>query len=82
MSFKEIVNSIISCSEEGDNLIAYIQSSLLNETINIQKMNRDISNHITLYIDLSDELYEWSCIIKVDNKFYFKLIDKYVIEII
>lgn len=45
-------------------------------------MNKDNLNHSILYIDLLDNLYEWNCIIKVDNEFYFKLIDNYAIEIV
>ena len=82
LSFKDIVNSIIACSEGSDYLIESVKNSLSNETVNIQKMNKDNLNHSILYIDLLDNLYEWNCIIKVDNEFYFKLIDNYAIEIV
>lgn len=81
LSFKDIVDNIVACSEETDKVIAHIHSSLNNEIVNIRTLDKNDLKNITLYVDFSDKLYEWSPISKVDENYYFHLIDKYVIGI-
>lgn len=81
LSFKDIVDSIIACSEKDDKVTKLIHSSLNNEIIKIKKLDENICKSITLYIDFSDKLYEWSPVIKVNENYYFNLVDKYAVKI-
>lgn len=79
--FKDILENIIAFSEDDIKLEKCINNIKINDRVKIQKLNKDDLKHITLYIDFSNNLFEWSCIIKSDNKFYFKLTDEYALEI-
>lgn len=80
-SFQDVIDNIIGCSEENDKVTTCIQNPLSNQIFNIKRVDKNNLINITLYIDFADMLYEWSPIIKVDEKYYFDLIDKYVLEI-
>lgn len=81
LNFKDIVDNIVACSEEDSKVMERIHSSLNNEAVKIKKIGKNNFKNITLYIDFSDKLYEWSPVIKVDENYYFNLVDKYAIGI-
>lgn len=81
LSFKDIVDNIVACSEEDDKVTECIHSSLNNETVNIRRLDETNIKIITLYIDFTDKLYEWNTIVRLDESYYFSIVDKYVIEI-
>ncbi len=80
LSFKNIIDSIVASSEGTDKVITLLQSFLYSKKLHLRKLDHNITT-IALYIDISDKIYEWNTVYKVDETYYLEIADKYAIEI-
>ena len=79
---KDIINNIIIDSTGKDNeVIGCIVNWLGCKSVNIKKVNESNLSDVTLYVDYFGKLYEWDSIVKCFGRYYFNLVDEYVIEI-
>lgn len=81
LNFKYIFNNIIAFSEYDEEIAQCIRAIKSKECINIQRLDKNNSKTITLFVDFSGNLYEWNSVIKAGDKFYFKLVDDYALEL-
>ncbi|MDD2959673.1 MAG: hypothetical protein PHR92_14350 [Lachnospiraceae bacterium] len=80
LDFSDIISNIITFSEEEDELAVCISNITSNNNINLQRLVEKDSKSITVYVDISGNLCEWEAVLKIDDKFYFKIVDDYVME--
>jgi len=80
LEFSDIINNIIAFSEEEDALAEYISNMTSSGNVNLQRAVEKDSKNITVFVDVSGNLCEWNIVLKIDDKFYFKIVDDYVME--
>lgn len=81
LEVNDIINSIITFSEDEVELAERINNMISNENINLQRIGEEDSKNITIFIDFLGNLYEWNSIVKIGDKFYLKIVDDYMMEV-
>jgi|GEM_PF-3010529 len=78
LEFRDIINNIIAFSEGEGELAEYISNMTCN--VNLQRAVEKDSKNITVFVDIPGNFCEWNIVLKIDDKFYFKIVDDYVMQ--
>jgi hypothetical protein len=81
LKFDDVINNIIAFSGNDIELSEGINHMSSNDSVYLQRIGGNESQDVVVFIDLSGKLYEWNLIIKIDNKFYFKIVEDYILEL-
>jgi len=80
LEFKELLDNAITFSEYDEEITNAIQQMSNDEAVILQMPN-DTLERVTMHIDILSSMYEWNSIICSGNKFYFQIVDDYVVRI-
>jgi len=82
LEFKEITDNVIAFSKHDEKVKNAF--NLMNcdegEALLLQ-MKDGTGEKVTMYIDMDDNLYEWTPIIYSENKVYLRLVDDYAVQL-
>lgn len=79
LDFSDITNNIICFSQNDEEI-----KRCLNNFYKRQEVNMRLDKNgktITTFVEINECLYEWNAVVKIDDNYYFKFVDDYLISI-
>lgn len=79
LDFSDITNNIICFSQNDEEI-----KRCLNNFYKRQEVNMRLDKNgktITTFVEINGCLYEWNAVVKIDDNYYFKFVDDYLISI-
>ena len=78
--FEELLDNVVAFSKYGEKAMATLEQ-IANDKTTVLQVQEGAMTRVTMYVAILSNIYEWDSIVYNEGKFFFRIVDDYVVLI-